>query len=122
MKGTHKDAQFFSQVSVEELYSNPDQYTEIKKLADSMNWEMNEMNYKSQLYEMLIELPFMRVLLKECRSRACTIDELVPIIFPRTDRAIAEKAIEVLIVLGATAIKNDVFFVTNEIPYLYAWN
>lgn len=107
--GTRNDAEKLALLDVTNIYSNANQYTVLKHLSDDMGWTLNEATYKNELYDILIGLPYMRVLIKETRSKACTTDELKSKIFPDVDSDTAERAIESLIVLGAIAKKNDVY-------------
>lgn len=106
---TLRDAQIFSNIEVTHLHDDDHQLSEVRGLAVIMGWSFDESSYRSQLFDNLLKLPYMRILIKECRSRACTIDELVETIFPNIDNEIRTRAIEALIILGAIAKKDDVY-------------
>ena len=103
-KGNTEDAKILTKLDYDKLQgSYEDLKLQIQILAEELHWGEIHGNIYEYLYKNLSKYPPMLELIKLCRGHGIEFSKIASSIFPNTDQKQAEKATEILILLGTLA-------------------
>lgn len=103
-KGTSYDIEYLSQLNYNKLQGKDEEIkNELRILSEKFGWNNDIKNIPSWLYENFSEYPPMLELIKICSGKGVKFSDIVSKIFTTENKEKAEKATEILLLLGTMA-------------------